>query len=394
MKNKIKYPLMKNNILKEDINKVISFLKKSEVLTQSYEVQKFEKLWSKWLGVKYSVFVNSGSSANLLSIQLLKLKYPQGGEVIVPPLTWSSDIASLIHCGFKPVFVDIDLSSLGMNNDLIISKINKNTRAVFISYIQGFNCLTQKLLNFLNKKKIILIEDVCESHGAKFKSKKLGTFGWTSNFSFYYAHHMSTIEGGMICTNDKDAYRNLLMLRSHGMIREVKDTKFQKYMKNKFKDLNSKFIFYLPAYNVRNNEIGGILGQSQIKRLDNNIKKRNENLKYFLNKLNKKIYFVDFDLKGQSNYAFNVILKHKKKYLMKKLMNKLDKNGIEFRLGSAGGGNQLRQPYIKNLFKKYTFKKFLNTEHVHFFGLYVGNYPELKKKQIDFILKVFNSIKI
>ncbi len=153
MKNKIKYPLMKNNILKTDINKVIRFLKKNEVLTQSKEVLKFEKMWSKWLGVKYSVFVNSGSSANLLSIQLLKLKYPKGGEVIVPPLTWSSDIASLIHCGFKPVFVDIDLKSLGMNNDLIISKINKNTRAVFISYIQGFNCLTQKLLNFLKKKK-------------------------------------------------------------------------------------------------------------------------------------------------------------------------------------------------------------------------------------------------
>ncbi len=176
------------------------------------------------------------------------------------------------------------------------------------------------------------------------------------------------------------------------MIREVKDAKFQKYMKNKFKDLNSKFIFYLPAYNLRNNEIGGVLGQNQLKRLDNNIKKRNINLKYFLNNLDKKIYFVDFDLKGQSNYAFNILLKDKNKNLMKNLMKKLERHGIEFRLGSAGGGNQLRQPYIKNLFKKNAYKKFRNTEHVHFYGLYVGNYPEMNKKQINSILKVFNSV--
>ena len=392
MKNKIKFPLMQNNILKQDIDKVIKFLKKSSILTQNKEVLKFEKIWSKWLGVKYSVFVNSGSSANLLSIQLLKLKYPKGGEVIVPPLTWSSDVASLIHCGFKPVFVDIDLNTLGMNTEGIISKINKNTRAVFLSYIQGFNCLSDKLNNFLKKKKIMLIEDVCESHGAQFKNKKLGTYGWTSNFSFYYAHHMSTIEGGMICTNDKKAYYDLLMLRSHGMIREVKDQKFQSFMKKKYKDLNSKFIFYHPAYNVRNNEIGAIIGQSQIKRLDSNIKKRNSNLNYFLNKLDKNIYFTDFDTNGQSNYAFNVILKEKNKKLIDKLQKRLDKNGIEFRLGSAGGGNQLRQPYIKKLFPKNTMLKFRNTEHIHFYGMYIGNYPELNKNKIDFILKILNTI--
>ncbi len=152
MPNKIKFPLMQNNILKKDIDAVINFLKTNTIFTQNKEVLKFEKLWSKWLGVKYSVFVNSGSSANLLSIQLLKLKFPKGGEVIVPPLTWSSDVASILHCGFKPVFVDIDLNTLGMNNDKIISKLNKNTRAVFLSYIQGFNCLSEKLINTLKKK--------------------------------------------------------------------------------------------------------------------------------------------------------------------------------------------------------------------------------------------------
>ncbi len=390
LKEKLKFPLMRNNISNQDIKILISFLKKKTFLTQNKEVLNFEKIWSKWLGVKYSVFVNSGSSANLLSIQLLKLKFPKGGEVIVPPHTWSSDISSVIHCGFKPVFADIDLKTLGMNTDLIISKINNKTRAIFLSYILGFNCLTKKLLDYLKKKKIVLIEDVCESHGAKFQNKNLGSYGWTSNFSFYYAHHLSTIEGGMVCTNDKDAYNNLLMLRSHGMIREVKDNKFKKNIKQKYKDLNSQFIFYHQGYNLRNTEIGGVLGQSQIKRLDKNIEKRNNNLKYFLSKLDREKFFLDFDLKGISNYALIVILKNKNKELMQKIEKNLSDNGIEYRIGSAGGGNQLRQPYIRNSHKG-SFKIYGNTEHMHFYSLYIGNYPDLKREDIDFFTKVLNT---
>ena len=394
MKNKIQFPLMRNNILENDLDVLIKFLKKKPILTQNKNVKNFEEKWSKWLGVKYSVFVNSGSSANLLQIQLLKMQYPKGGEVIVPAFTWSSDISSLLHCGFTPVFADIDLETLGLNTDLIISKINKNTKAIFLSYIQGFNCLTEKLLKVLKKKKIHLIEDVCESHGAKFKNKKLGSFGWTSSFSFYYAHHMSTIEGGMICTDDKKTYHNLLMLRSHGMVREVKDNKFQKYIKNKYKDLNTQFIFKFPAYNVRNTEIGGVLGLEQIKRLDKNITKRNKNFEYFINRLDKDIFFTNFDLTGHSNYAFNVILKNKNHKLMNKILQNLEKEGIEFRRGSAGGGNQLRQPYLKNFVSKKDINELKNTEHIHFFSFYIGNYPELTLKKIDKIIKTLNIVTI
>ena len=153
MKNIHKFPLMKDNIVSSDIDTLIKFLKRKPILTQSKNVRKFEEMWSKWLGIKYSVFVNSGSSANLLQIQLLKLKYPKGGEVIVPAHTWSSDISSILHCGFKPIFVDIDLNTLGLNTDLILSKVTKRTVAVFLTYVQGFNCLTDKLLNILKKKK-------------------------------------------------------------------------------------------------------------------------------------------------------------------------------------------------------------------------------------------------
>lgn len=384
---------MKNNILKEDLKKVIQYLKKKDpFLTQKFNVKKFEKEWSKWLGVKYSVFVNSGSSANLLSMALLKLKYPKGGEVIVPPLTWVSDISSVIQNNFKPVFVDINLNNLGMNEEHIKKKITKNTKAVFLSHIQGFNALSKNLIEFLKKKKIFLIEDVCESHGAKFLNKKLGTFGWTSNFSFYYAHHMSTIEGGMVCTNDKNAYLDLLQLRSHGMLREIKDHINYRHVLNKYKNLNTDFIFSYPSYNLRSTEINAIIGLNQLKRLNKNIAKRNYNFQYFLKNLDSKKYFTNFQLTGSSNYAFNVIVRPQYKKRITNLQKLLLKSKIEFRMGSAGGGNQLRQPYLKSYLKKNYFKKFPVTEHVHNYGMYIGNYPELTKKNILFICKVLNKI--
>ncbi len=384
---------MKNNILKEDLKKVIQYLKKKDpFLTQKFNVKKFEKEWSKWLGVKYSVFVNSGSSANLLSMALLKLKYPKGGEVIVPPLTWVSDISSVIQNNFKPVFVDINLNNLGMNEEHIKKKITKNTKAVFLSHIQGFNALSKNLIEFLKKKKIFLIEDVCESHGAKFLNKKLGTFGWTSNFSFYYAHHMSTIEGGMVCTNDKNAYLDLLQLRSHGMLREIKDHINYRHVLNKYKNLNTDFIFSYPSYNLRSTEINAIIGLNQLKRLNKNIAKRNYNFQYFLKNLDSKKYFTNFKLTGSSNYAFNVIVRPQYKKRITNLQKLLLKSKIEFRMGSAGGGNQLRQPYLKSYLKKNYFKKFPVTEHVHNYGMYIGNYPELTKKNILFICKVLNKI--
>ena len=189
MKNLFNHPLMENNISTSDTSKVIKFLKKkNKIFTSGKNVEKFEQNWSKWLGVKYSVFVNSGSSANFLTLACLK-EMGFKGEVIVPSLTWISDIVSVIRNDFTPVFVDINLNNLSMNEDQIISKISKKTVAVFITHAQGFNGLTHKLINILKKKKILLLEDVCESHGAYFKKKKLGRYGLISNLSFYYAHN-------------------------------------------------------------------------------------------------------------------------------------------------------------------------------------------------------------
>ena len=173
---KFSHPLMHNNFSNSDMNEVRKLIKnKNLILTQSKKVSEFEKRWSKWLGVKYSVFVNSGSSANFISMLILKSFSPKRKEIIVPTLTWVSDINSVIMSGFKPVFVDIDPKNLSMNQDQVLKKINKNTLAVFITHVQGFNGLTDKLLKKIKDKKIILLEDVCESHGATYRGRKLGT---------------------------------------------------------------------------------------------------------------------------------------------------------------------------------------------------------------------------
>jgi len=389
----MKFPLMRNNILREDLDALIDYLKQDDpILTNGENVKAFEKEWSAWLGVKYSVFVNSGASANLLSMALLKIRHPMGGEVIVPPLAWVSDIASVLQNGFTPVFVDIDPKTLGMDCGQIIENINENTRAVFLTHVQGFDALSDDLLVELQKRNIPLIEDVCESHGATHHGKKLGSFGWISNFSFYYAHHMSTIEGGMICTNDEMVYQQARILRSHGMVRESTDIQLREQYKNDFPELNPDFIFAFPAYNVRNTELGGILGRNQLKRLDKNVIKRNENLFRFLHNIDSNIYRTDFKLEGCSNYAFNLILKNADQNLVEKLMQKMRVAGIEFRRGSAGGGNQIRQPYLSGIVPPEHHLAFPEVEHIHFFGFYIGNFPDLSFDEIDSICSVLNNL--
>jgi CDP-6-deoxy-D-xylo-4-hexulose-3-dehydrase len=389
----MKYPLMRNNITRQDLDAMIEHLKQDDpILTNGPKCKQFEEAWSKWLGVKYSVFVNSGASANLLSMTMLKIKYPEGGEVIVPPLTWISDVASVIQCGFTPVFVDVDMDTLGMNSDAIIRAITPNTRAVFLSHIQGFNALSDDLISTLARSNIPLIEDVCESHGAMHGQKLCGSIGWMSNFSFYYAHHMTTIEGGMVCTNDEEVYHTVRMLRSHGMVRECGNDKLKLAYKLQNPELNSDFIFAHAAYNMRNTELGGILGLSQLPSLTENVKIRNLNHERFLSKLNQKKYYIGFKLIGASNYAFNLIVNEKDPQFVERLMKRMKDEGIEFRRGSAGGGNQLRQPYLKNIVPENYHLNFPTTEHIHFYGFYIGNFPSMEINEIDEITKILNEV--
>jgi len=389
----MKYPLMRNNILREDLDAVIEHLQKDDpILTNGPYVRQFEAEWSNWLGVKYSIFVNSGSSANLLTMAILKIRHPEGGEVIVPTLTWISDISSVLQNGFTPIFIDTDPYSLAMDSSEVISKITSKTRAVFLTHAQGFDGLTDELIDYLKQKNIPLIEDVCESHGATHHNQKAGSIGWISNFSFFYAHHMSTIEGGMICTNDAEVYQKLRMLRSHGMVRELSDLDLQNTYHIENPELNPDFIFSFPAYNVRNTEIGGIMGLSQLKRLDENIQRRTDNFHRFLKQIDPNKYRTDFKLEGSSNYAFNLILNKPNDEFVVRLMDKMRESGLEFRRGSAGGGNQTRQPYLKGIVPKDHYKNFPETEHIHFYGFYIGNFPDLTDEEIDDICHILNSV--
>ena len=386
------FPLMRNNILRQDLDAVIEHLKQDDpILTHGANVRAFEEEWSTWLGVKYSVFLNSGASANLLTLAALRIRHPEGGEVIVPPLGWVSDVAAVLQNGFTPVFADINPRTLAMETSQILARVSDQTRAVLLVHAQGFDGLTDELMAGLKLRNIPLIEDVCEPHGATHNGQRLGSFGWASNFSFYYAHHMSTIEGGMLCTNDPELYQQIRILRSHGMVREANDPAVRAAYQAEYPELNPDFIFAYPAYNARNTEIGGILGRSQLKRLDANVTRRTENLRRFLGKIDAGKYRTDFELEGSSNYAFNLILREPDNDLVQRVMARMREGGIEFRRGSAGGGNQVRQPYLKGIVPDGHHRDFPETEHIHFYGFYLGNFPDLRDEEIDAICAILNA---
>jgi len=385
------WPLMRNNITRADLDAVIEYLSQDDpILTHSKQTQAFEQEWSDWLGVKHSVFVNSGASANLLTMAALKELHGPG-EVVVPPLTWVSDIAAVLQNGLTPVFVDIERRTLGMDTVQAVNKLNSNTRAVFITHVLGYNALTQELLDELQRRNIPLIEDVCESHGATFKGRKLGTFGLMSNFSFYYAHHLSTIEGGMVCTNDRNFYETVRMLRSHGMVREVTSEDVKRAYITNHPDLNPDFIFAFPAYNVRPTEISAVIGRSQLKRLDENNKRRIRNFDLFLSNLDPAKYQTDFATEGSCNYAFTLVLNRPDTVLRDNVERAMHEHGVEFRRGLSGGGNQLRQPYLRRL-RGDECDRYPDVNHVHFYGWYIGNYPGLEQEKILALCTLLNGL--
>lgn len=381
---------MRNNFSRQDLDAAIEILRRDDpILTQSSEVERFEEEWSRWLGAKYSVFVNSGSSANYITMAALRASAGEG-EVIVPTLTWVSDIASVLAARLEPVFVDIDRRTLGMDVQQVIDRLTPRTRAVFLTHILGYNALTRELLEELAHRGIPLIEDACESYGATFEGRKLGTFGLASNFSFYYAHHMSTVEGGMISTDDEELYEICRMLRAHGMIREAKSPSVRKAYVEAHPDLNPDFIFAYGGFNARGTEIQAAMGRSQLRRLDAANELRRVNLARFLAGLDGDAYQTDFAVEGNCNYALTLILREPDETLRDRVIEALRAARVEFRRGTSGGGNQLRQPYLRHL--GLDPRAFPVVDHVHFFGFYIGNYPSLEPEKIDRLCALLNSV--
>ena len=385
------WPLMRNNISRGDLDAVIRFLEQDDpILTQSAQVAAFEREWAEWLGVKHCVFVNSGSSANLITMAALR-ESAGPGEIIVPTLTWVSDIASVLQCGFEPVFVDIDPQTLGMDLDQVIDSITPRTKGIFLTHILGYDALSDAFLAEIARRGIPLIEDVCESHGATHGGRRLGSFGLMSNFSFYYAHHLSTIEGGMVCTDDADLFEMLRMFRSHGMVRESTSAAVKDAYRERHADLNPDFIFAFPSYNVRSTEINAVIGRHQLPRLDANNEIRSRNLDIFLDGLDSNRYRTDFRREGSSNYAFTLVLREPDEALRARVETTLRGERIEFRRGTSGGGNQLRQPYLRKLYGD-AYARFPKIDHVHFFGYYIGNYPDLEASRVQGLCDLLNRL--
>lgn len=384
-------PLMQNNIEQEDISSLIDFLRTTDRFTNGPKVQEFETAWSAWLGVKHTLFVNSGSSANFITMSVLRDLYGPG-EVMVPPIAWSSDIASVFAAGHTPVFVDVAKENLAMAEQEILSHITDKTRAVFLTHVLGFNGLSQSLVQELARRNIPLIEDVCESHGATMDGKKCGTYGLASNFSFYYAHHMTTIEGGAICTNDDTFYQYCRLYRSHGMIRESTDPAFKQEVEQRYPELRPEFLFLVPGFNMRGTELNAVLGLSQLKRLDENNQRRTENFKLFLEHLDPEKYFTEFQAEGSCNYAFVVLLRRGDPVKFERLTEALREHKVEFRRGTAGGGNLTRQPFVRERLPDFDPTSLSNAEFIHFYGLYTGNYPTLEQEKILQLCDVLNRI--
>ena len=390
-----KWPLINDNISNSDRKVLSDFILSNERLTNGKKVIEFENIWSKWIGTKRSVMVNSGTSGNYISIAIVK-ELLGIGEVIVPPLGWVSDISSVTQLGMTPVFVDISMDNLSITSENIKNAITDKTKAIVLIHCLGFNAINEEIIKIAKEKNILLIEDCCEAHGATFNGQKVGTFGDISIFSFYFGHHITTVEGGMISTNNEKIYELSKLFRSHGMTREVSNETQEEY-KNKYPNLNPLFTFAVAGFNMRSTELNAVLGIEQMNRIDSNVEKRRHNFKLWLDNLDKNKYIVEFDLEGNSNFALPLIMKPN--YTDRLSINDdfsgvcdiLDLNGVEYRLGTSGGGNQSLQPYLE----KYEYRvvgELTNVNYVHSNSLYIGNHTDLNDEQIINLCKMLNNV--
>jgi CDP-4-dehydro-6-deoxyglucose reductase, E1 len=378
------WKLMHNEAISLEDKKIMcDFILSSPKLTYGPKIKEFEKKWSEWLGCKYSVFVNSGSSANLLIVQAAHDLYGQGNWA-AQSCTWSTNIAPIIQLQKNTGLhlTDVDLKTLGPDlNDLENMFKTEKIKYFFLTHVLGIPSVNSKLIDLCNKYNVILFEDCCESHGSTFNNQKVGTFGLASSFSFFYGHHITTIEGGMICTNDETFYHKLLLLRSHGLLRELPEEERQK---NIIHDVDQRFTFLCPGYNVRNTDVHAVLGLNQMKRLDNTIKIRNENFNYFCKNLNNKKYYVDFETDGVSLFAFPVICKDVDK---QKVFSALTDFNVEFRPLIAG--NLLRHPMMKHVNIK---KHHPMANYIHDNSYYIGNNETVTIDMVKKLVEVLNSL--
>ena len=389
--SKYKYPLSVDTWDEKEllsINRVVM----SNRFTFGEKVKEFESSFAKHIGSKYAVMVNSGSSANLLMIASLildkNINLNRGDEVIVPALSWATTYFPLHQYDLNIRFVDINKDTLNLDEEKVSQAITKKTKAIFAVNVLGNPNNFETLKKICKKYKLILIEDNCESLGAKIQNKYCGTFGLMGTFSFYFSHHIHTIEGGMITTNNKSLYHHCLSLRSHGWVRDLpRDNKLYKKNKNKFKD---SFVFILPGYNLRPNEINGSTGLEQLKKLKHIIKQRRINAKYF-KKIFKNVDYIRMqkEIGISSWFGFSIMLKKHLSNRREEVLNILEKNGIETR--PIISGDFTKNPVI-NLMKSSIHGSLTNVKNIDKNGFFIGNNHINLKSQLDFFKKIISKI--
>lgn len=366
------WPLMKDCITEEDKAAMINFIKTAGRFTNGPKVKEFEKKWSEWLGCKYSLFVSSGSTANTLLVAGVKERYrlKKGDKVVVPCMTWVTNVSPVIQLGLTPIFCDVDPKTFSFDVESLekIAQENSDIKAVFVSHLFGISAdidLYKKIL-----PNAIFIEDVCESHGATYKGRKCGTLSEGSTFSFYFGHHMTTVEGGFVCTDDKDLYNVMKMKRSHGMAREALPEMFEKY-KEENPQVHPSFMFMTDGYNLRSMELNAVLGVSQLKHLDKNNDKRRENFDRFIRMVEKypSHFCSNYQVEGNSSFCLPFVCKNSK--TKKSLESYLQKSGVETR--PLCSGNLLRQPFLKSMNEIPNPTFYPKVEFLHECGFFIGN---------------------
>jgi len=392
MKINKNYPLLMDAFNKQDLDAAISVIR-SKRITMSSITFNFEKKFANKLGCKYALMTNSGSSANLLALSALtnplsKIKLKKDDEVIIPAVCWSTSLWPIIQNNLKPVFVDVDINTLNIDLDDLKKKINNKTKAIMCIHVLGTSANMTELSNIAKKNKIILIEDTCESLGAKYNNKNLGTFGRFGTYSFYYSHQITSGEGGMIVCNNKNDYHIVKTLRSHGWSR---NTIFNKIYTKKHKKLDNRFLFVGPGYNLRPTDIQAAIANSQFKRLSKFMKIRNFNRNFIISSLknhpkwSKQFDFIKINKRIKPSWFGLPMLVNRKFYKVKNdFLKYLTTSGIENR--PIISGNFLNQPASKLYKFKFNLKDFKNSQSVEERGFFIGLHTKIiTKKQVKFL---------
>ncbi len=377
MESKMFWPLMKNCITEEDKKSMIDFISSTDRFTNGPKVREFEASWSEWLGCKYSLFVSSGSTANLLLVAAIKEKYnlKEGDKVLVPAMTWVTNISPVVQLGLKPVFCDVDTDNFGFSLEHLryLKQRHPDIKLVFVTHLFGISADIDAYKEIFPEA--AFIEDVCESHGATYKGQKTGTLSEGSTFSFYFGHHMTTVEGGFVCTNDAELYNIMKMKRSHGMAREALPEKFEQY-KEMYPDVHPQFLFVTDGFNFRSMELNAVLGLSQLPNLDDAIGRRQQIYDRFLSILKSLGGFHIPKQEGNSSFCLPFICETEE--VKQKLESYLQSNGVETR--PLCSGNLLRQPFLKNYNMDIEWSP--NVEYLHKNGFFIGNNHMITDEEI------------